>query len=104
MAKCDEKLIADHRDVLIGDFQNLLDFDKDEGQDNLLPHKSTILTMHSAVDLQRMYALLSRIENGLEPLRHKFEEHVKNSGLAAVAKVLGEGSVDALVSFWITEL
>jgi hypothetical protein len=24
-------LIADHKDVLIGDFQNLLDFDKDEG-------------------------------------------------------------------------
>lgn len=50
------------------------------------------------LDLQRMYALLSRIENGLEPLRHKFEEHVKNSGIAAVAKVLGEGGVDALVS------
>ena len=32
MAKCDEKLIADHRDILIGDFQNLLDFDKDEGK------------------------------------------------------------------------
>ena len=51
-----------------------------------------------------MYALLSRIENGLEPLRHKFEEHVKNSGLAAVAKVLGEGTVDAIVSFRITDL
>lgn len=32
MAKCEEKLIADHREVLIGDFQNLLDFDKDEGE------------------------------------------------------------------------
>jgi hypothetical protein len=31
MSKCEEKLIADHKDVLIGDFQNLLDFDKDEG-------------------------------------------------------------------------
>lgn len=31
MAKCEEKLIADHKDVLIADFQNLLDFDKDEG-------------------------------------------------------------------------
>jgi len=36
MSKCDEKLIADHKDVLIGDFQNLLDFDKDEG---LLPYE-----------------------------------------------------------------
>lgn len=35
MSKCEEKLIADHKDVLIGDFQNLLDYDKDEG---LLPY------------------------------------------------------------------
>ncbi len=34
MLKCDEKLITDHKDILIGDFQNLLDFDKDKG---LLP-------------------------------------------------------------------
>lgn len=77
MSKCEEKLIADHKDVLIGDFQNLLDFDKDE-------------------DLQRMYALLSRIDNGLEPLRLKFEEHVKASGLNAVSKIIGEGGVDGL--------
>lgn len=44
-----------------------------------------------------MYALLSRIDNGLEPLRLKFEEHVKASGLNAVSKILGEGGVDALV-------
>jgi cullin 1 len=53
-------------------FQTLLDFDKDE-------------------DLQRMYALLSRIPEGLEPLRKKFEEHVKKAGLAAVAKLVGTG-------------
>jgi hypothetical protein len=35
-----------------------------------------------------MYTLLSRIPNGLEPLRKKFEEHVKRSGLDAVQKVL----------------
>ena len=34
-----------------------------------------------------MYALLARIPEGLEPLRKKFEEHVKNAGLAAVAKL-----------------
>ncbi len=54
------------------EFQKLLDFDKDE-------------------DLQRMYALLSRIPEGLDPLRKKFEEHVKRAGLAAVAKLVGEG-------------
>ncbi|KAH9980008.1 Cullin family-domain-containing protein [Lactifluus volemus] len=51
-------------------FQSLLDYDKDE-------------------DLQRMYSLLSRIPEGLEPLRKKFEEHVKRTGLAAVAKLVG---------------
>lgn len=43
-------------------------------------------------DLQRMYALLARIPEGLEPLRKKFEEHVKKAGLAAVAKLTGDGS------------
>ena len=57
-------------------FQNLLDFDKDE-------------------DLQRMYALLARIPEGLEPLRKKFEEHVKKAGLTAVSKLVGEGAEGA---------
>lgn len=63
------------------EFQKLLDYDKDE-------------------DLQRMYALLARIPEGLEPLRKKFEEHVKQAGLTAVSKLVGDGSaaVDTLVS------
>jgi cullin 1 len=44
-----------------------------------------------------MYSLLSRIQDGLEPLRSKFEEHVKASGLNAVSKVIPEGGIDALV-------
>lgn len=63
------------------EFQKLLDYDKDE-------------------DLQRMYALLARIPEGLEPLRKKFEEHVKQAGLVAVSKLVGDGgaAVDTLVS------
>lgn len=34
-----------------------------------------------------MYKLLSRIPEGLEPLRKKFEDHVKKAGLAAVEKI-----------------
>lgn len=34
-----------------------------------------------------MYGLLIRT-NGLEPLRVKFEDHVKKAGLAAVEKVI----------------
>jgi hypothetical protein len=43
---------------------------------------------HVISDLARMYALLARIPEGLEPLRKRFEEHVKKSGLAAVEKLV----------------
>ncbi|OAX32410.1 Cullin-domain-containing protein [Rhizopogon vinicolor AM-OR11-026] len=43
----------------------------------------------------RLCALLSRVPNGLEPLRKRFEEHVKNAGLATVAKLLGEDAEGA---------
>ena len=71
--KCEHVLIREHAERMWESFQNLLDYDKDE-------------------DLQRMYALLSRIPEGLEPLRKKFEEHVKRAGLAAVSKLIGEGT------------
>lgn len=76
--KCEHVLIREHADLMWESFQGLLDYDKDE-------------------DLQRMYALLSRIPEGLEPLRKKFEEHVKRAGLAAVAKLVGEGGAAAEV-------
>ena len=46
-----------------------------------------------------MYALLARIPEGLEPLRKKFEEHVKRAGLDAVSKLTqaGDGSEPAEV-------
>jgi len=72
ISKCEHVLIREHAELMWENFQHLLDYDKDE-------------------DLQRMYALLSRIPEGLEPLRKRFEEHVKKSGLAAVAKLVGEG-------------
>ncbi|KJA24077.1 hypothetical protein HYPSUDRAFT_39219 [Hypholoma sublateritium FD-334 SS-4] len=71
ISKCEHVLIREHADLMWESFQGLLDFDKDE-------------------DLQRMYSLLSRIPEGLEPLRKKFEEHVKKAGLAAVSKLVGE--------------
>ncbi|KAI0632450.1 Cullin-domain-containing protein [Trametes polyzona] len=74
--KCEQVLIREHADLMWDNFQQLLDYDKDE-------------------DLQRMYALLARIPEGLEPLRKKFEEHVKRAGLAAVEKLVGEGAAGA---------
>ncbi|KAI0288053.1 Cullin [Russula brevipes] len=68
--KCEHVLIRAHAELMWESFQSLLDYDKEE-------------------DLQRMYSLLSLITEGLEPLRRKFEEHVKRTGLAAVAKLVG---------------
>ncbi|KXX77857.1 Cullin-1 [Madurella mycetomatis] len=65
---CNQVLIADHSNILRDEFQVLLDNDREE-------------------DMARMYSLLSRIPDGLDPLRTRFETHVRNAGLAAVAKV-----------------
>jgi cullin 1 len=80
ISNCEHVLIREHATRMWESFQNLLDYDKDE-------------------DLQKMYTLLSRIQEGLEPLWKKFEEHVKKAGLAAVvSKLLGEAgaNIDAL--------
>ncbi|KIM65778.1 hypothetical protein SCLCIDRAFT_1211764 [Scleroderma citrinum Foug A] len=76
ISKCDHVLIRQHAELMWESFQTLLDYDKDE-------------------DLQRMYALLSRIPEGLEPLRKRFEEHVKRAGQNAVLKLVGQGTEGA---------
>jgi hypothetical protein len=74
MGVCEHVLVRDHSEQLWESFQSLLDLDSGE-------------------DLQRMYSLLSRIPEGLEPLRGQFEEHVKRAVIAATAKLAGEGIV-----------
>ncbi|KAG7447738.1 Cullin-domain-containing protein [Guyanagaster necrorhizus] len=79
--KCEEVLIRQHAELMWDSFQNLLDFDQDE-------------------DLQRIYSLMSRISDGLDPLRKRFEVHVKQAGLSAISRLVGEGSavdVDAKI-------
>ena len=85
MKACLGVLVTGHSSVLRDEFQVLLDTDRQ-------------------VDLARMYRLLARIIDGLEPLRTRFEAHVRKSGLAAVEKVAAEGEnmepktyVDALL-------
>ena len=72
MKTCLEVLVTAHSSLLRDEFQVLLDTDRQE-------------------DLARMYRLLARIANGLEPLRTRFEAHVRKSGLAAVDKVASDG-------------
>lgn len=85
MKACLGVLVTGHSSLLRDEFQVLLDNDRQD-------------------DLARMYRLLARIVDGLEPLRTKFEAHVRKSGLAAVEKVALEGDnlepktyVDALL-------
>jgi cullin 1 len=72
MRTCEQSLITDHSLALREEFQMLLDHDKIE-------------------DLGRMYKLLARIPEGLDPLRGRFETHVRKAGLAAVDKISQEG-------------
>ena len=69
MKACNETLIADHQSLLRDEFQLLLDNDRLE-------------------DLGRMYKLLQRIPEGLDPLRTCFEKHVMAAGKGAVQKVV----------------
>jgi cullin 1 len=64
---CNRALITDHSNILRDKFQVLLENDREE-------------------DMARMYNLLSRIPDGLDPLLSKFETHMRKAGLAAVAK------------------
>lgn len=66
------------------EFQTLLDSDRVDGK--LLLHSK--LALMQILDLARMYGLLSRVLNGLDPLREKFGQHVRRAGRAAVEKVL----------------
>jgi cullin 1 len=85
MRTCEQALITNHSQALREEFQVLLDHDKQE-------------------DLGRMYKLLARIPEGLDPLRTRFENHVRKAGLSAVEKISAEGDsiepkvyVDALL-------
>ncbi|KAG9292004.1 hypothetical protein G9A89_017903 [Geosiphon pyriformis] len=69
---CETVLVKEHTDIMWEEFQNLLDKDKLD-------------------DLHRMYSLLSRIPDGLDPLRERFEEHVRKAGHSSIEKITAEG-------------
>ena len=84
---CNDTLITRHRSTLQEEFQRLLDDDRID-------------------DLGRIYRLLQRIPDGLDPLRTRFEKHVVATGRGAVSKAVAESGevvepkayVDALLS------
>ncbi|GAA5845367.1 hypothetical protein JCM9279_004858 [Rhodotorula babjevae] len=70
VSKCEEVLVKNHAELMQEEFQRLLDQEQEP-------------------DLQRMYLLLSRIPSGLDPLRERFEMHVKKAGLDSVERAVG---------------
>ncbi|CAG8707484.1 3555_t:CDS:10, partial [Acaulospora morrowiae] len=72
ISKCETVLVKNHTEIMWDEFQNLLNADKME-------------------DLHRMYSLLSRIPELLDPLRTRFEEHVRKAGLNAIETVAVQG-------------
>lgn len=80
MLVCDHALIKAHSEMMQGEFLILLEHERQS-------------------DMTRMYNLLKRIPgvNGLEPLKNKFELHIRKSGLAAVEKICPENddNIDA---------
>ncbi|KAL9583959.1 MAG: hypothetical protein Q9212_002409 [Teloschistes hypoglaucus] len=75
MRNCLEVLVTAHSSLLRDEFQVLLDNDRQD-------------------DLARMYRLLNRIVDGLDPLRSRFESHVRKCGLASVDKIAGGADKD----------
>jgi cullin 1 len=74
---CETVLVKGHTEIIWDEFQNLLNQDKQE-------------------DLYRMFSLLLRIPEGLDPLRARFEAHVRKAGLSAIEKIADE-SAETLV-------
>ncbi|BGP43648.1 ubiquitin ligase (cullin) of SCF [Rhodotorula kratochvilovae] len=73
VSKCEDVLVKSHAELMQEEFQRLLDQEQEP-------------------DLQRMYFLLSRIPSGLDPLRERFEAHVKKAGLDSVERAVGAAS------------
>ncbi|TNY17266.1 Cullin-domain-containing protein [Rhodotorula diobovata] len=76
VSKCEEVLVKNHAELMQEEFQRLLDQEQEP-------------------DLQRMYLLLSRIPAGLDPLRERFETHVKKAGLDSVERAVGAAAAGA---------
>jgi len=68
LQRCEDELIKAHKEALEGEFQGLIDADRQ-------------------TDLARLYSLLSKISPGLDVVKITFEQHVRKAGSASVEKI-----------------
>ncbi|KAG4301262.1 hypothetical protein PCK1_002572 [Pneumocystis canis] len=85
MNVCDHVFIQNHSELLQSEFQNILDSNRHD-------------------DMARMYTLLSRISNGVNPLKIKFEAHVYKAGLLAIEKIFDNSTNSVDPKFYIDAL
>lgn len=78
IGKCDEVLITRHLDKIWAEAPSLLQFEKIE-------------------DLARMYSLLVRVQDGLDPLKSEVEKFIAQAGAKAVEMVQEEAVKDPKV-------
>lgn len=87
--KCEEVLVKNHSGLMQEEFQRVSRSTIFLPIRRLLSCSPQLLDQEQEADLHRMYLLLSRIPNGLDPLRERFEIHVKKAGLESVEKTAG---------------
>ncbi|KAI9593415.1 Cullin [Syncephalis fuscata] len=85
MNVCEEVLVKNHMNQIREEFQPLLDADREE-------------------DLARTFSLLSRVDNGLTPLREKFGAHVRKIGQSTLDKIAEENKDAVEPSVYVTGL
>ena len=109
--KCEDVLVKKHSSLMQDEFQRVStksgliqrhDWSPAVAESFLLA--SQLLDQEQDADLQRMYLLLSRIPNGLDPLRDRFEAHVKAAGLESVQKSVGENPAEVEPKAYVAAL
>ena len=81
MRTCEKSLVENHLELLQDEFDKLLEQDRQD-------------------DLARMYSLLSRIADGLVPLRQRFEVQVRKAGTLAAERIAGSNPDKVVRSFY----
>jgi cullin 1 len=84
---CETVLVKNQEESIWDGFQSLLNADKQDGKITNTWRSRNLIADAFYLDLHRMYSLLARITDGLNPLRVSFEAHVKKAGLSAIERI-----------------